>query len=172
MWSGSPAWMICERLWLYLSREAARPQPQGSADATGYWAADSLLPPPLSLFLPFPLHRLCLLVNLMGFTFPLKTCPHILPSAVGWIKFRPSCTVFSHGLMRNIGFLGRWGTYACPQCLPSDIVSIRSWTRTLRRPGIRHRHLPYQALLVRALLSVLPQLCIAPTELNYGPKLN
>ena len=32
--------------------------------------------------------------------------------------------------------------YACPQCLPSDIVSIRSWTRTLRPPGIRHRHLP------------------------------
>ena len=22
----------------------------------------------------------------------------------------------------NIGFLGRWGTYACPQCLPSDMV--------------------------------------------------
>ena len=38
------------------TREAARPQPQGSEDATGYWAADSLLPPPLSLFFPFPLH--------------------------------------------------------------------------------------------------------------------
>ena len=46
----------------------------------------------------------------------------------------------------NIGFLGRWGTYACPQCLPSDIVPIRSWTRTLRPPGIRHRHLPYHAI--------------------------
>ena len=44
--------------------------------------------------------------------------------------------------MRNIGFLGRWGTYACPQCLPSDIVPIRSWTWTLQPPGIRHRHLP------------------------------
>ena len=48
--------------------------------------------------------------------------------------------------MRNIGFLGRWGTYACPQCLPSDIVPIRSWTRTLRPPGIRHRHLPYHTI--------------------------
>ena len=36
------------------TREAARPQPQDSEDATGYWAADSLLPPPLSPFLPFP----------------------------------------------------------------------------------------------------------------------
>ena len=36
--------------------------------------------------------------------------------------------------------------YACPQCLPSDIVPIRSWTRTLRRPGIRHRHLPCHAM--------------------------
>ena len=45
--------------------------------------------------------------------------------------------------MPRIGFLGRWGTYACPQCLPSEIVPIRSWTRTLWRPGIRHRHLPY-----------------------------
>ena len=24
----------------------------------------------------------------------------------------------------NVGFLGRWGTYACPQYLPSDIVPI------------------------------------------------
>ena len=46
----------------------------------------------------------------------------------------------------NMGFLGRWGTYACPQCLPSDTVPIRSWTRTLRRPGIRHRHLPYHTI--------------------------
>ena len=36
--------------------------------------------------------------------------------------------------------------YACPQCLPSDIVPIRSWTRTLRPPGIRHRHLPYHTI--------------------------
>ena len=33
-----------------------------------------------------------------------------------------------------------------PQCLPSDIVPIRSWTRTLRPPGIRHRHLPYHTI--------------------------
>ena len=78
--------------------------------------------------------------------FPLKTCPHILPSAVGRIQFWLCCTVFSHAPMRNIGFFGRWGTYACPQCLPSDIVPIRSWTRTLRRPGIRHRHLPYHTI--------------------------
>ena len=41
------------------------------------------------------------------------------------------------------------GTYACPQCLPSDIVPIRSWTRTLRWPGIRHRiyhTIPYHAI--------------------------
>ena len=55
-------------------------------------------------------------------------------------------TVLSHGPMRNIGFLGRWGTHACPQCLPSGTVPIRSWTRTLRRPGIRHRHLPYHTM--------------------------
>ena len=46
----------------------------------------------------------------------------------------------------NIGFLGRWGTYACPQCLPSDVVPIRSWTWTLRPSGIRHRHLPYHTI--------------------------
>ena len=46
----------------------------------------------------------------------------------------------------NIGYLGRWGTHACPQCLPSDTVLIRSWTRTLRPPGIRHRHLPYHTI--------------------------
>ena len=96
-----------------------------------------LLSPYFSLF---PLHLLCLLVNLMG--FPLKTCSHVLPSAVGRIKFWLCCTVFSHGPMRNVGFLGRWGTHACPQCLPSGTVPIRSWTRTLRPPGIRHRHLP------------------------------
>ena len=52
----------------------------------------------------------------------------------------------SHGPMRSIGFLGRWGTCACPQCLPSDIVPIRSWTWTLRPPDIRHRHLPYHTV--------------------------
>ena len=46
----------------------------------------------------------------------------------------------------NVEFLGRWCTYACPQCLSSDTVPIRSWTRTLRLPGIRHRHLPYHTI--------------------------
>ena len=50
----------------------------------------------------------------------------------------------------KIGFLGRWGTYACPQCLPRDIVPIRSWTRTLRPPGIRHRHPPYHTIPYQA----------------------
>ena len=58
------------------TREAARPQPQDSEDATGYWAADSLSSSlPIS---PFPpMHLLCLLVTLMG--IPLKTCSHVLP---------------------------------------------------------------------------------------------
>ena len=34
------------------------------------------------------------------------------------------CTVCSHAPTCNIGFLGRCGVYACPQCLPSDIVPI------------------------------------------------
>ena len=62
----------------------------------------------------------------------------------------------------NIGFLGRWGTYACPQCLPSGTVPIRSWTRTLRRPGIRHRHhstIPYHTIPVDVL---------APWPLEYA----
>ena len=60
----------------------------------------------------------------------------------------------------NIGFLGRWGTYACPQCLSSDIVPIRSWTRTLRPPGIRRRHLPCHTMpsLHAALLRTTPSL--------------
>ena len=56
------------------------------------------------------------------------------------------CRVFPCPDYINVGFLGRWGTHACPQCLPSDIVPIRSWTRTLRPPGIRHRHLPYHTI--------------------------
>ena len=40
----------------------------------------------------------------------------------------------------------------CPQCLPSDIVPIRSWTRTLRPPGIRHRHLPYHTIPYHTML--------------------
>ena len=68
-----------------------------------------------------------------------------------WIHFVPKWVVLKKVSTHvrslagyiNIGFLGRWGTCACPQCLPSDTVPIRSWTRTLRPPGIRHRHLPY-----------------------------
>ena len=57
--------------------------------------------------------------------------------------------------------LGRWGTYACAQCLPSGIVPIRSWTRTLRPPGIRPRHLPYHTI---------PYLSANPfTILGYAP---
>ena len=137
------------------TREAARPQPQGSEDATGYWAADSLLPPPLSPFFPFPLHLLCLLVNLMG--FPLKPAPMYYPvqwdglsSGYAVVLSSATETVCSHAPMCNAGFLGRWGMHACPQCLPSDIVPIRSWTRTLRRPGVRHRHLPCHAMPCQA----------------------
>ena len=68
-----------------------------------------LLSPCFSLF---PLHLLCLLVNLMA--FPLKPCSHVLPSAVGRIQFWLCCTALSHGPMRNAGFLGRWGA-----CLPA-----------------------------------------------------
>ena len=39
-------------------------------------------------------------------------------------------------------------THACPQCLPSDTVPVRSGTWTLRRPAILHRHLPSHATLV------------------------
>ena len=39
----------------------------------------------------------------------------------GWLAHLPY-----RGPMRNIGFLGRWSTYACPQCLPSGSVPIRS----------------------------------------------
>ena len=46
---------------------------------------------------------------------------------------------FSHAPMR-------WGTYACPQCLPSDIVPIRSWTWTLRRPATLYRLRPCHAI--------------------------
>jgi hypothetical protein len=53
----------------------------------------------------------------------------------------------------NAGFLGRWGTHACPQLLPSDIVPIRSWTWTLPPSGIRHRHLPCHAMPCRAIIS-------------------
>ena len=52
----------------------------------------------------------------------------------------------------TIGFLGRWGTYACPQCLPSGTVPIRSWTWTLWPPGIHHRHLPYHTIPYHGML--------------------
>ena len=70
--------------------------------------------------------------------FPLKTCSHVLPSAVGWIKFRPSCTVFSHGPMRNIGFLGRWGTYACLLALSLSEAGPRRFGRQVSVTDIYH----------------------------------
>ena len=43
--------------------------------------------------------------------------------------------------------------YVCPQCLPSDIVPIRSWTRTLRPLGTypsQTSTIPYHTTLVDA----------------------
>ena len=106
---------------------------------------------------------------------PLKTCPHALPSAVGRIQFWLCCTVFSHGPMRNIGVFGggaRGHTYACPQCLPSDIVPIRSWTRTLRRPGIRHRHLPYHTMSALSRIDVTRRLGCSPVVVTvWSPRM-
>ena len=68
----------------------------------------------------------------------------------------------------NIGFLGRCGTYACPQCLPSDTVPIRSWTRTLRPPGIRHRHLPCHAIPHYAPASFIYTTAWAFTRVDTG----
>ena len=73
----------------------------------------------------------------------------------------------------NVGFLGRWGTYACPQCLPSGTVPIRSWTWTLRPPGIRHRHgclclclclslCLHRCLCMCLCLCLLLRLCVIP----------
>ena len=76
-----------------------------------------------------PLQLLCLLVNLMG--FPLKTCSHALPSAVGWIEFRPSCAAFSHGPMRNAGFLG----HACPQRFQGLFPTFVFWSFRQKRSG-------------------------------------
>ena len=44
------------------------------------------------------------------------------------------------------GFSGGGARVPARSVLPSDIVPVRSWTRTLRRPGIRHRHLPCHAM--------------------------
>ena len=50
----------------------------------------------------------------------------------------------------------------------SDIVPIRSWTRTLRLPGIRHRHLPCHAMPCHAMLCVcLP--CHPPHHAHATP---
>ena len=57
------------------------------------------------------------------------------------------CTgAMGRALLLSVTNLNDTAIDSCPQCLPSDIVPIRSWTRTLRRPGIRHRHLPYHAM--------------------------
>ena len=54
--------------------------------------------------------------------------------------------------MRNAGFLGRWGTHACPQCLPSDTVPIRSSTMPCLN-GLVNAH--YQARPVMTMTSSL-----------------
>ena len=79
------------------------------------------------------------------FAFALKVhhCP------VQWDGLRFGLPVPCSPMARcvsNTGFLGGWGTYACPQCLPSDTVPVRSWTWTLRPPDVRHRHLPCHAI--------------------------
>ena len=116
-----------------------------------------LLSPYFSLF---PLHLLCLLVNLMG--FPLKTCSHILPSAVGRIKFWLCCTVFSHGPMRNIGFLGRWGMYACPASAaryPSQTSTIPYHTTLATFSSVRLRSIQFSSVAIRrAHRSMFPHL--------------
>ena len=50
---------------------------------------------------------------------------HILPSismvdSVACLRYAECSRAPDY--ITNIGFLGRWGTYACPQCLPSDMV--------------------------------------------------
>ena len=79
---------------------------------------------------------------------PPKTYSHVLHSAVGWIKFLPCCTVFSHGPMRNVGFLGSGGGARMPArsaCLVT-LSPSEAWTWTLRRPDVRHKHLPCHAV--------------------------
>ena len=80
---------------------------------------------------------------------PLKPAPTCYPVKLKWDGSSSGYAVamFSHGPMRNVGVFGRWGTYACPQCLPSDTVPIRSWTWTLRPPVIRHRHLVWYGMV-------------------------
>ena len=77
------------------------------------------------------------------------TCWYMLPSAsmvdsVTGLRYAECSRAPDY--VANVGFLGRWGTHACPQRLPGDIVPVRSWTRMLRPPGIRHRHLPCHAM--------------------------
>ena len=43
-------------------------------------------------------------------------------------------------------FNGRWGTYACPQCLPRTLSLSEERTWTLRPPAILHRPLPYHTI--------------------------
>ena len=52
--------------------------------------------------------------------------------------------------------------------IPSTIPDIRSWTRTLRRPGIRHRHLPYHTIpyQMHVLCSVQQRCTFRPTTFS------
>ena len=60
-----------------------------------------------------------------------------------------ACGHLAWTLLGIIFFLRSLHSKFSSQCLPSDIVPIRSWTRTLRPPGIRHRHLPYHTIPVQ-----------------------
>ena len=76
----------------------------------------------------------------------------------------PSLLPSSNTPVTLIGFLGRWGThcreYACPQCLPSDTVSIRSRTWTFRPPAILYP--PPLSLSLSLALSLALALVLAP----------
>ena len=71
-----------------------------------------------------------------------RTKPNFLSEILG-AQFLSSEILKAHFLKKTVSYM-REPTV----CLPtSDTVPIRSWTWTLRRPGIRHRHtIPYQVL--------------------------
>ena len=120
-----------------MTREAARPQPQGSEDATGYWAADSLLPPPLPLLLPFPLHLLCLLVNLMAFPLKTLTCSYVLPSAVQWDGLSSGHAVPCSPMPRCVtqGFSGGGARMPARSVCLVTLSLSEAGPRTPRRPA-------------------------------------
>ena len=74
--------------------------------------------------------------------------------------FRPT-TFSSVQFSSATGAPSQTSTMPChtPQCLPSGTVPIRSWTRTLRRPGICHRHLPYHTIYHAIPCHTIPWVC-------------